>query len=182
MNISIEILAVLASAFGISAVLPLVVTYFLKQREKEAEKEDKVEEAQVEDAGKLREELWRELKNANERNDALSTRYGAVLQDKAALAGQLEAANKQIQDMIQRLTAEGLRVNDAEDRAKRDRTARDQAESRYEFLVERHKELERDYARIARGNATRKSDLEPTGEEPGKILATRRENDRKGQT
>jgi chromosome segregation ATPase len=155
-----EILTLAGGLLGISAVVPIVVNYMIKRHERAADKEDKVEEAQVEDAGKLREELWRELKLANERNDALSTRYGAMLQEKATLAGQLEAANKQIAELVNRLSTEGLRVSDAEDRAKRDRAAREQAEARYTFLAERHAELERDYARIARGGATRKSDLD----------------------
>jgi len=156
-----QLILAIVGASGIGAAVPLIVQYFLKRREKKEDRKDEVTEAQVEDAGKLREELWRELKSKDERNDALSTRYGAVLTEKAALAGQLESATQQIATLVQRLTAEGLRQDEAEKRAKRDRDERERAEARLEALTERYKELERDYARLARGNVSRKSDTDP---------------------
>lgn len=168
MTISSEIVTAIVTALvtlaGGAAVGPILINYYLKRRDLRIDRTEKQEEemsaATIADAGKFREELWREYKTAIERNDQLSTRNGLLVQENASLAGKLQASQEQTQILIGRLTTEGMRVADAEDRAKKDRLAREQVEGRFAYLVERHRELEKDLAIATRGRATRKSDLE----------------------
>lgn len=168
----------LIAALGVGSVFQALVSAWLRQRETErARRLDKeksndaasseLAQTRAEDSAHLRSELWQNYKDAQARNDQLSQNYGVVLQEKAQLFGENESLKRQVSDLVNRLTAEGLRVEDAVYRQKkaegdsdRAQVFREQADQRVERLLKRIDDLEIELATAKRGRPSRADDEE----------------------
>lgn len=168
----------LASAVGVSGLLSTLVTYLLRRRDARMERREGVNTASIQDQAAYRGELWQQLQVALQRNDALAQQRGQLYQEKAEAQAERDAVRRQVDDLIQRLSAEGVRANNAEHLREQDRIRFerrlddaqqdiDERDAKIEHLSSRVVELEQDLALALRGQLSRRSDRRRESEGKG---------------
>lgn len=164
---SAELLITVVTALGIGELLRTIITNYLSRRGKQEDQEHATQRAKddadaaltelrIADAAAFRSELWERLNEAYTRNDALSQKYGVLLQEKATIYADNESKQGIIDRLNQKLTATSLRRDELErivtalkDKHQRDATAlTEQHQTQIAELHRQREECEQRYIQL----------------------------------